>query len=662
MKAIPNMKQRFILLFTALFSTMLSAQSPAVFNVDVAHPGADISPTMWGIFFEDINMGADGGLYSELVKNRSFEFYKPLMAWKEVKKDAASGSILIVNRQDKNEANPRFAHITAHAAKGGYGLVNEGFRGMGLKKDLSYDFSVWTGATTGNLVLHAELLNAAGEVIGGASLVPVSSNGWNKQTISLQCRETEPKGSLRIWFVGNGSTDVDMISLFPTDTWKKRPGGLRNDLVQLLADMKPGFMRFPGGCIVEGHDLSVRYQWKKTIGPVEERTSIINRWNYEFAHRPTPDYFQTFGLGFYEYFQMCEDMGAEPLPILNCGMACQFNTSEVVPLDQLDPYVQDALDLIEFANGDATTAGGKMRTQLGHPAPFGMELLGVGNEQWGEQYVERFEVFQKAIKSKYPEIRLVSSAGPGSEGEQFRYLSKALAGLGADIVDEHYYQKPEWFLQNAGRYDAYDRKGPKIFAGEYAAQSDRVVSVENKNNWRCALAEAAFMTGLERNADLVRLASYAPLMAHVDGWQWKPDMIWMDNLRSFGTPNYYVQKMYSTNRGDRILPVTYKNAAATGQDSLYASAAFDKTANEAIVKIVNASGKAQPAELMLADAVKLNVSAKISLLQSNDLELENSLDQPMRLAPVEQTASVKAGKLSTTLAPYSFTVFRIKLK
>mgnify|MGYP001022540390 CR=1 FL=1 len=662
MKAIPNMKQRFVLLFSVLFSTMLSAQSPAVFNVDVAHPGADISPSMWGIFFEDINMGADGGLYSELVKNRSFEFNKPLMGWKEVKKDPASGSILIENRQEKNAANPRFAHVTSHAPKGEYGLVNEGFRGMGLKKDLIYDFSVWTGTTTGNLVLHAELLNAAGEVIGAASLVPVVSNGWNKQTVSLQCRETEPKGSLRIWFAGNGSTDVDMISLFPTDTWKNRPGGLRGDLVQLLADMKPGFMRFPGGCIVEGHDLSVRYQWKKTIGPVEERTAIINRWNYEFAHRPTPDYYQSFGLGFFEYFQMCEDMGAEPLPILNCGMACQFNTSEVVPLDQLDPYVQDALDLIEFANGDATTAGGKLRAQLGHPAPFGMELLGVGNEQWGEQYVERFEVFQKAIKSKYPEIRLVSSAGPGSEGEQFRYLSKAMAGLGADIVDEHYYQKPEWFLQNAGRYDAYDRNGPKIFAGEYAAQSDRVVSMENKNNWRCALAEAAFMTGLERNADLVRLASYAPLMAHVDGWQWKPDMIWMDNLRSFGTPNYYVQKMYSTNRGDRILPVTYKNTPATGQDSLYASAAFDKTTNEAIVKIVNASGKQQPAEIMLAGAGKLNAAAKITLLQSNNLELENSLDQPMRLAPVEQTATVKAGKLSTVLAPYSFAVFRIKLK
>ncbi len=543
-----------------------------------------------------------------------------------------------------------------------FGLVNEGFRGMGLKKGIEYDFSVWSRLLSGNLQLHVELLNAAAEVIGTATLPLQNNKEWNRQTVRLRCTVTEPKGSLRIWFVGTGVADMDMISLFPLDTWKNRPGGLRADLVQLLADMKPGFMRFPGGCIVEGHDLTTRYQWKKTIGPIEERSAMINRWNNEFAHRPAPDYFQSFGLGFYEYFQLCEDIGAAPLPILNCGMACQFNTSEVVPLDQLDPYIQDALDLIEFANGATTTKWGALRASMGHPAPFGLEFMGVGNEQWGEQYIERFQIFQKAVKAKYPDIQLVSSAGPGSEGEQFSYLSKALDSLGADIVDEHYYQIPGWFLNNAGRYDRYDRKGPKIFAGEYAAQSDRVVSMENKNNWRCALAEAAFMTGLERNADVVRMASYAPLMAHIDGWQWKPDMIWMDNLRSFGTPNYYVQKLYATNKGDQIVPISYKNAAATGQDSLYATASFDKAGNEVIVKIVNAAGKAQTSEILLEGAGKLNTTARLTLLQSNDLEAENTLDQPMQISPVEQTASVKNGKLNTTLAPYSFSVFRVKLR
>lgn len=656
------MNKYLLSLFAFVAASALSSQTPAVFQVDVSRPGPDISPFMWGIFFEDINMGADGGLYSELVKNRSFEFNTPLMGWKEVKKNAGSGSILVENRQEKNAANPRYIHLKANADKGDFGLTNEGFRGMGFKKDLGYEFSIWSKSATGRLVFHIEMLDAKGLVIGSTTLVPIDSRMWNKQTVSLQCNATEPKGSLRIWFAGNGSADLDMISLFPTDTWKKRSGGLRADLVQLLADMKPGFMRFPGGCIVEGHELSTRYQWKKTIGPVEERQVNINRWNAEFAHRPTPDYYQSFGLGFFEYFQLCADIGAEPLPILNCGMACQFNTSEVVPLDQLDPYVQDALDLIEFANGDTTTPGGQMRAQMGHPAPFNMKLLGIGNEQWGEQYVERFALFQKALKSRYPDIRLVTSAGAGSEGEMFRYLSHAMDSLNADIVDEHYYQSPAWFLQNAGRYDKYDRNGPRIFAGEYAAQSDRVISAENRNNWRCALAEAAFMTGLERNADLVRMASYAPLMAHVDGWQWKPDMIWMDNLRSFGTPNYYVQKMYATNRGDRLLPVLYNNSAVTGQDSLYATASFEQAGNEVIIKIVNAAGVAKPAEMMLDGALKANSTAKVTVMQSNDLASENSLDDPMHVVPVSQTASVKNGKISTTLPPYSFTIYRIKMK
>ena len=656
------MNRIFFFFLAFLFASALSAQAPATFKVDVTNPGADISPYMWGVFFEDINMGADGGLYSELVKNRSFEFYKPLMGWKEVKKEAASGSILIENRQETNAANPRYLHVSVKAQKGEFGLENEGFRGMGFKENLEYEFSVWSKSATGNLVLHIEILDTKGEVIGSTTIAPIDSKMWNKQTVTFPCHATEPKGRLRIWFVGNGSADLDMISLFPTDTWKKRSGGLRADLVQLLADMKPGFMRFPGGCIVEGHELSTRYQWKKTIGPVEERQVSINRWNAEFAHRPTPDYYQSFGLGFFEYFQLCEDIGAEPLPILNCGMACQFNTSEVAPLDQLDTYVQDALDLIEFANGDTTTPGGQLRAQMGHPAPFNMKLLGIGNEQWGEQYVERFALFQKTLKSKYPDIRLVTSAGPAPEGEMFQYLSHKMDSLGADIIDEHYYQSPSWFLQNAGRYDKYDRKGPRIFAGEYAAQSDRVISTENRNNWRCALAEAAFMTGLERNADLVRMASYAPLMAHVDGWQWKPDMIWMDNLHSSGTPNYYVQKMYATNRGDRVLPVLYNNAPATGQDSLYASAAFEQAGNEAIIKIVNVSAKAQAAEILLEGVIKMNPSVKVTLMQSNDLSIENSLDEPMHIAPVSQTISVKNGKISTSLLPYSFAVYRVKLK
>lgn len=334
--------------------TQLHAQS-TVLTVNADKPIAPIQPTMWGIFFEDINLGADGGVYAELVKNRSFEFTdKPLMGWKELVKNSTNGRVVIQNQAVLYPNNPRYALIYINAAKGDYGLQNDGFRGMGLKKGMQYEFSVLTQVIDGNAKLHIELVNAKDEVVGSATVLPTNKE-WQHQTATLTASANEPMGKLRIWFEGKGVLALDMVSLFPRDTWKNRPGGLRADLIQLLADMKPGFLRFPGGCIVEGSDLTKRYQWKKTLGKMEDRKTLINRWNYEFAHRPTPDYFQTFGLGFYEYFQLAEDIGAEPLPILNCGMACQFNSSEVVPLSEIDEYIQDMLDLIEFANGATST-------------------------------------------------------------------------------------------------------------------------------------------------------------------------------------------------------------------------------------------------------------------------------------------------------------------
>ncbi len=451
-----------------------------------------------------------------------------------------------------------------------------------------------------------------------------------------------------------------MISLFPNDTWKQRPRGLRADLVQLLADMKPGFLRFPGGCIVEGKELANRYQWKKTVGDIDSRQLIINRWNNEFNHRLAPDYFQTFGLGFYEYFQLSEDIGASPLPILSCGMACQFNSAELVPMDQLDPYIQDALDLIEFANGATTTKWGKLRADMGHPAPFNLKLLGVGNEQWGPQYIERYKVFASAIKAKYPEVKIVSGAGPSPDDEMFVYASKELKALKADIIDEHYYRAPDWFLKNAQRYDSYDRKGPKIFAGEYAAQSVAIANPDNKNNWQCALSEAAFMTGLERNAEVVYMTSYAPLFAHAEGWQWTPDLIWFDNLRSYGTPNYYVQKLFSTNRGSKVLPLLSNKMPVTGQNGLYASSVMDNITNEIVLKIVNTSDKALATEVVLEGVNKVSPKGKVTVLKS-DLQSVNSLDNPAQIIPVEQSIDVKGKKVNVSLAPYSFSVVRIKV-
>jgi alpha-L-arabinofuranosidase len=653
---------------------------PLVLHVD--RPGPAISPSMWGIFFEDINMAADGGLYAELIKNRSFEFNSPLMGWAEHTTAAGDGTILVLNQSAENARNPRFirvSHFNDHA----YGLSNEGFRGMGIKNGETYHFSVWTRPLVGNgaMALRLELRTPDGQTIATARLplprvrqnwdgpyspLPSSpghpsTGGWERDTVSFAAKATAPKAQLYIWLEGQGSIDLDMFSLFPQHTWMERPGGLRADLVQLLADMHPGFIRFPGGCIVEGRDLTNRYQWKKTIGRVEDRTVTINRWNMEMRDRQAPDYFQSFGLGFFEYFQLAEDIGAEPLPILNCGMACQYNTAEVVPLPDLDPYVQDALDLIEFANGDQTTKWGAVRAALGHPEPFHLKMMGVGNEQWGPQYIERQQVFSAAIKARFPGIRLVNSVGPDPSGDKFDFLNDNLRRFHADILDEHYYRKPDWFLQNAARYDHYDRNGPKIFAGEYAAsQSDKPVS-PLRNTWQCGLAEAAYMTGLERNADVVRMASYAPLLAHLDGFQWAPDLIWFDNLQSYGTPDYYVQKLFATNRGSTVIPITGKGQPLTGQDSLYGSACVDSASSEIIIKLVNTSSYPKDIIIQLDGVRRLPATAKYTSLTAATPEAANSLENPMAVSPVENTIQCRGKTLTQNIGAKTFCVIRIKI-
>lgn len=658
------MKLRLQAAITALtmFAFSVQAQEKKTLVIKANQPVADVQPTMWGVFFEDINMGADGGIYAELIKNRSFEFSKPLMGWKLDQTPFIEGAVTVQNRQDLNLSNPRFLRVQLNnASKSTLSMTNEGFRGIGIKKNLRYDFSFLYRSAGSPIKVHVELLNAKNEVIGSAVSEVNSTSDWKKQAVSFTSTDTVLKGQCRIWFEGTGTIDLDMISLFPEDTWKKRPAGMRADMIQLLADMKPGFIRFPGGCIVEGFDLSNRYQWKKTIGPIEERQLIINRWNLEFAHRPAPDYFQTFGLGFFEYFQLAEDIGAEALPILNCGMACQFNSAEVVPLDQLDPYVQDALDLIEFANGDITTTWGKKRAEMGHAAPFSLKFLGIGNENWGPQYIERLKIFQKAVKEKYPNIKLVTSSGTDPDGARFDLLNTELRKMNADLIDEHYYRRPEWFLQNAKRYDNYPRNGSKIFAGEWAAQSDRTVSVENKNNWLTAMSEAAFMTGLERNAGVVQMASYAPLFAHVDGWQWTPDLIWVDNLRAYGTTDYHVQKLFSLNKGNKVVPITFNNEVVAGQDSLYASSVIDAATNELVIKIVNASNKEQTNVLSVEGVKRLATQGKLTLLQSSNLTTMNTIDQPLQVAPKESTINIKSKKFEYTSAPYSLSVIRIKM-
>jgi len=623
---------------------------------------AQVQPEMWGVFFEDINMGADGGIYAELIKNRSFEFFQPLMGWKTKGSKLKEGDVLVLNRKESHANNPHFLRVNSSGSnRGDLSITNEGFRGIGVKKGLSYDFSVMYKQAAAGLKLHAELIDSAGKILGAAVLVPeTSDNQWKSQSVTFTANETVLKAKFNLWFEGTGVIDLDMVSLFPGDTWKGRKGGLRGDMVQMLADMKPGFIRFPGGCIVEGRELSTRYQWKKTIGPIESRELIVNRWNTEFAHRPAPDYFQTFGLGFYEYFQLSEDIGAEPLPILNCGMACQFNTAELVPLDELEPYIQDALDLIEFANGDINSPWGKVRAEMGHPAPFNLKMMGIGNENWGPQYLERLALFTKELKSKYPDIKLINSSGTDPEGGRFDLLNTSLRKMKADIIDEHYYRAPEWFLKNAGRYDSYDRNGSKVFAGEYAAHSKAAPKGVKMNNWEAAISEAAFMTGLERNAGVVHMASYAPLFAQVDGWQWTPDMIWVDNLSVYGTPDYYVQKLYSLNKGTDVVSILEDKKIIAGQDSVYASAVKDRKTNELIIKVVNASSVAKVRKLTIAGNKKAS-NGTVTFLQNDRLDAVNSFEEATHMVPQVQELTIKNNSLAMELKPYSFMLIRVPI-
>lgn len=623
--------------------------------VNVKKTGAPIQSTMYGLFFEDINFGADGGLYAELIKNRSFEFPQSLMGWD------IFGNVEVRSDGAPFERNPHYVRLShsGHAHKH-TGLENEGFRGIGLKKDGTYRFSLWARTATNSAPqkIRIELVDAANNPIERKEL-EITTDEWKQYEIILSSPLEEAKATLRIFLTSEGPLDMEHISLFPTDTWKGRKNGLRKDLAEALNELNPGLFRFPGGCIIEGTDLDTRYDWKKSVGPVENRPLNENRWHYTFTHRFFPDYFQTYGMGFYELFLLSEDMGAEPLPVVNVGLACQYqNDGEHchVPIGELGDYIQDALDLIEFANGDISTQWGKVRAEMGHPEPFHMKFIGIGNEQWGPEYPARLEKFIEAIRAKYPEIQIVGSSGPQAEGKDFAYLWPEMKRLKVDLVDEHYYRPPQWFLDNATRYDSYDRKGPKVFAGEYASHHKN-----RKNNFESALTEASFMTGLERNADVVHMATYAPLLAHVDAWQWRPDLIWFDNLRMVRTPNYYVQKLYGHYAGTNVLPLTWKQAPLTGQEGLYGSAVIDTNKNEIIVKLSNVSQENRQIVVSLEGMKKkMQLRPEVeTILLKGGADEENTLDTPDAIVPVSTSATLNGSKLSVDVEPYSFNLFVI---
>ena len=656
-------------------SLMATAQTH-VLEVNTKKLGAPIQPTMYGIFFEDINYAADGGLYAEMVKNRSFEFPQHLMGWR------AFGNFEVED-DGPFERNPHYVRLgySGHRDKI-TGLENEGFFGIAVKEGATYRFSVWARCPEGGqstLEVSFVKNNTMEEDQRFATVnIDISGKEWKKYTAELTSPRTEPKGALRIFLAGDKvTTDVEHISLFPTDTWKGRENGMRKDLAQTLFDMHPGVFRFPGGCIVEGTDLDTRYQWKNSVGPIENRPLNENRWHYTFGHRFYPDYFQSYGLGFFEFFQLCEDFGCEPLPVISCGLACQFqNPDPTIPgvhvaLDDLDSYIQDALDLVEFANGPVDSKWGKVRADMGHPEPFNLKYLGVGNEQWdydeahggfGPVFTERLKKFNAALRAKYPNLKLIGTTGPNSEGWDFDLLQPRMKQLKVDLYDEHYYRNEAWFLSHGLRYDTYDRKGPRVFAGEYACHGDG----KKWNHYETSLYEAAHMTGIERNADIVHMATYAPLFAHVEGWQWRPDAIWFDNLRSFKSVSYYVQQLFATNKGTHVLPLTMNQkpvAGQAGQDGLFASSVFDKTTGEVIVKVVNTSKQPQNITLNLL-GLQGTPSATTITLCHDGMDDENCLDNPEKITPKTGYIQCEANKKSTILndeiSPMSFRIYKMK--
>ena len=667
------MKQ--LLLSLALSLPLVANAQVNEMTVKVSNPGAQIQSTMYGIFFEDINYAADGGLYAEMIKNRSFEFPQNLMGW------IPFGKFQVMDQGGPFAKNPHYLRLSdpGHIHKR-TGVENEGFFGVAVKKGETYRFSLYARCPEGgDGRLYVQLVD--NDTMGEhqeftSDTIDVKGKEWKKYSVTIKSKKTIDDAHLRLFLAGKKgqnkltTVDIEHVSMFPTDTWKGRENGMRKDLAQALCDLKPGVFRFPGGCIVEGTDLEQRYQWKNSVGPVENRPLNENRWENTFPYRLYPDYHQTYGLGFFEFFQLCEDFGCEALPVISCGLSCQFQ-NEIkdektvhVALADLDPYIQDALDLIEFANGDVNTTWGKVRADMGHPAPFNLHYLGVGNEQWDYKdnpaFTSRLKKFLDVLKKKHPEIKYIGTTGPDSEGWKFDLLQPKMKELKADLYDEHFYRNEAWFMDkvNRHRYDKYDRKGPKVFAGEYACHGKG----KKWNHFNASLMEAAFMTGFERNADVVHMATYAPLFAHVKGWQWRPDMIWYDNLRMFKSCSYYVQQLYGHYKGTNVLSLTMNGRNVCGDDDqngLFASAVCDKNNGSIYIKVANVSEKAQPVKLNLK-GLKNATSAKVITLTSSDPVAENTLDNPEKITPKESSVPLSGTTIDSEVAPKSFNVFVIK--
>lgn len=625
---------------------------PLLATLTITGPAKAISPDLFGIFFEDLNYAADGGLYAELIQNRSFEYAAPipkwnaLTAWEEVKEDGSEGKVYV--RDGVYSIHPNNPHyVSVYVEKGKVGLRNEGFDGIVLKAGESYDFSVFSCAFAGAPgPLTVRLEGPGGEVLASTTL-PKPTENWEKLTATLVPHASADQGRLVILASGKGSTGIDMVSLFPRKTFRDRANGLRADLAQAIADLKPKFVRFPGGCIVHGGGYGIcnLYDWKKTVGPVETRRAQPNSWGY----------YQSLGIGYFEYFQFCEDIGAKPLPVVPAGVSCQnsdFNWGkgqEALPESAMKGYVQDVLDLVEFATGSPKSKWGRVRAEAGHPKPFKLEYLAIGNEEAiTPVFGARFKQIHDAVKARYPRLKLIGTVGPFAGGEDFENGWKFARKEQLAYVDEHYYVPPDWFWQNLHRYDGYNRSEAKVYAGEYAAhEKDRA------NTLRAALAEAAHLTSLERNGDVVHLASYAPLLAKQGHTQWHPDLIYFDNHSVFPSLNYQVQKLFMHNSGDLVWPSALKGLDGT----VTGSVVQDTKSGDVILKVVSRADQEATVAYDLSSIPKLGVKATRTVLSGEPLD-QNLFGKPAEVLPKVDSATFAAsGEL--TVPPSSLTLYRI---
>ncbi|HBB00403.1 MAG TPA: alpha-L-arabinofuranosidase [Porphyromonadaceae bacterium] len=613
-----------------------------------------ISSLLMGIFYEDINYAADGGLYAELIQNRGFEYdpadkegrdknWNSRTAWSLRHADAFQIDTL-------SPIHPHNRHYAVlHIDKEDVALVNEGFNGIPLKAGERYDLSLFARSPEKKRgPIRVRLTGKNGEIYG-ETITRTIGNEWKKQETVITATHTADDARIELTPQQTGRVDLDMISLFPQKTFKGRKNGMRADLAQVLADLKPRFMRFPGGCVAHGDGIGNIYRWENTIGPLEARKPQRNLWGYQ----------QSFGLGYYEYFQFCEDIGAEPVPVVAAGVPCQNSAHHGcviggqqggIPMEEMDAYIQTVLNLIEYANGDAKSEWGKKRAEAGHPKPFNLKYIGVGNEDLiSDIFAERFVMIHNAIREKYPEITVIGTAGPFSEGSDYVEGWNLATEMGLTLVDEHYYQPPGWYLNNQDYYDRYDRSKAKVYLGEYAAHVPG-----RHNNLETALCEALHLINVERNADIVAMTSYAPLLAKEGFTQWNPDLIYFNNTEVKPTVGYYVQKLFGHHAGSeyiasRIIPSDNREDV---RKRIAASFVTDKETNDLIIKLVNLLPVTVSSNIDLTDMqIPGNAPAMLTVMQGN---LDDETVRP------EESALAVSGQLDYDLPAYSFSIIRIK--